>query len=194
MSEINLLLIDNYDSFTYNLQHYLLMAGAKVQVLFNDDPKLKEEACKFGGLVISPGPSRPEKAGYSMEIFRECASQLPILGVCLGMQIINQALGGKTIRAEQPVHGKAFSVHQIATSPLFDGLPRSFKAARYHSLICDRIPEELEVTAVYKNIPMAFQHSQLPVYGVQFHPESFLTSDGLKIIKNFVSIVHETLA
>lgn len=194
MSEINLLLIDNYDSFTYNLQHYLLMAGAKVQVLFNDDLKLKNEATKFDGLVISPGPSRPEKAGYAMEIFRACASQLPILGVCLGMQIINQALGGKTIRAEKPVHGKAFSVHQIAPSPLFAGLPSSFKAARYHSLICDQIPEELEVTAVYRNIPMAFQHTQWPVYGVQFHPESFLTRDGLKIIKNFVSIVHETLA
>ena len=192
------LFIDNFDSFTYNLVDDFCKRNCQAKV-YRADTDLEElkkitEKLEPDLLVISPGPSRPEKAGYSMEIFRECASQLPILGVCLGMQIINQALGGKTIRAEQPVHGKAFSVHQIATSPLFDGLPRSFKAARYHSLICDRIPEELEVTAVYKNIPMAFQHSQLPVYGVQFHPESFLTSDGLKIIKNFVSIVHETLA
>ncbi len=170
------------------------MAGANVQVLFNDDPRLKETAAKVDGLVISPGPSRPEKAGYSMAVFQEYMSHKPVLGVCLGMQIINQALGGKTIRAEQPVHGKACLVQQTATSSLFDGLPSRFNAARYHSLICDQIPKELEVTAIYKQIPMAFQHVHLPVFGVQFHPESFLTPNGLQIIKNFVSMVHGKLA
>ncbi len=191
---VEILLIDNYDSFTFNLYHYLQQSGAQVQVLPNDSAQLKSAAQAAQGLVLSPGPSSPQNSGKAMEIFLKFFNQKPVLGVCLGMQIINEALGGKTVPASQPVHGKACMVTQLRPTPIFRQLPERFKAARYHSLICSQIPPVLQVTARAGNVPMAFQHQRLPVFGVQFHPESFLTPRGLQIIKNFVQVVHENLA
>ncbi|APF19450.1 anthranilate synthase component II [Caldithrix abyssi] len=188
-----ILLIDNYDSFTYNLYHYLVRAGARAVVKLNDDPRLAEHAAEADGLVISPGPSRPENAGTTPQIVKAFYDQKPLLGVCLGMQIINEVLGGKTIRSQTPVHGQSCRVKIIHPSPLFAGLPATFQAARYHSLICSDIPPELRLTSVYKTAPMSFEHRHLPLFGVQFHPESFLTPRGLQIIENFVRMVHDRL-
>ncbi len=188
-----ILLVDNYDSFTFNLQHSLLLAGAAVQVISNDAPHLLSIARHADGLVISPGPSHPQNAGQSPQVVQNFYRQKPILGVCLGMQIINEVLGGKTTTLAQPVHGKTSKITVTQPSKIFNGLGKTFVAARYHSLVCSHLPPQLTVTAQYKKIPMAFEHQRFNVFGLQFHPESFLTPKGQLIINNFVRIVHEQL-
>jgi len=183
----SILLVDNYDSFTYNLKHALQEAGARVNVRLNDDPRLLEWNRQHDALALSPGPSRPRYSGLSLEVFRINYRQKPILGVCLGMQIINEALGGKTVRAPQAVHGKTAWIRRTGDSRILDGLPRKFRAARYHSLVCAAIPEQLRITARQDQVVMAVEHEHLPVFGVQFHPESFLTEYGQKIIQNFIA-------
>lgn len=184
-----IVLIDNYDSFTYNLQHCFTLAEAKVAVHHPDYPLLKKSIRTADGIVISPGPSHPANALHTRNIVQEFYKDKPIFGVCLGMQIINEIFGGTTKRAPLPVHGKTAQIDLDLNSPLFRGMPGQIKAARYHSLICDSIAPSLNVIAQYNNIVMALQHTKYPIYGVQFHPESFLSEYGRGIIHNFVSLV-----
>ncbi len=184
-----ILLIDNYDSFTYNLYHFLCIGGADASILRNDSPDLNGSLDKYDALVISPGPSSPINSGISRQTAEKFLEKKPILGVCLGMQIINEIYGGKTVRSEIPVHGRVSEIEIKARSALFKDMPPKFKAARYHSLICADIKNPLRITAGENNIPMAIDHSGLPVFGVQFHPESFLTEFGQEIINNFIRLI-----
>ncbi len=186
-----ILLIDNYDSFTFNLVHFLGDLGAACVVKRNDALSVEEAmALKPEAIVLSPGPCTPNEAGICVELVRAAAGKIPLLGVCLGHQAIGQAFGGKVVRAPEPVHGKTCPVYHENTD-LFAGLPSPFTATRYHSLIVKRsdLPEELVVTAfTHDGIIMGLRHSTLPVYGVQFHPESIATSHGHDILKNFLEL------
>ena len=184
-----LLLIDNYDSFTYNLKHCLQIAGANVQVVFSDDPQLRVIAQEAQAIIISPGPSKPSKSFEVKSLIKSLYTNRPVLGICLGMQIINENFGGTTGKAPFPVHGKIAEISILRESRLFNGLPDSFKSARYHSLVCKSISREFVLTASYNTVPMAIEHRSLPVYGVQFHPESFLSKYGQRILTNFVNLV-----
>jgi anthranilate synthase/aminodeoxychorismate synthase-like glutamine amidotransferase len=183
------LVIDNYDSFTYNLVHYLARAGCAVEVVRNDEATAAQVAgAGPAGVVISPGPCAPADAGISTEVVRVCADAgIPVLGICLGHQAIAASYGAAIVRAPRPVHGQT-SVISHDGSGVLAGLPRRFRAARYHSLIVAEptLPPELTVTArTGDGIPMALRHKDLPVEGVQFHPESVLTSHGQAIITAF---------
>ena len=189
---LRILMVDNYDSFTYNLVQ-LIMSNAPVEMVVkrNDEFDLKYiHNLAPDGIVISPGPKRPKDAGLSIETIKEFSLRVPILGVCLGMQCINEVFGGGTREADLPVHGKTSLVFHHNRN-LFRHLPNPIKVARYHSLIIDRIPSCLEVDAFTKNsnIPMAIHHKKRPVFGVQFHPESFLTEQGSTMIKNFLGFL-----
>jgi anthranilate synthase component 2 len=184
-----ILLIDNYDSFTYNLDHYLQQAGAVVTVRLNDACELLSLIPLCDGVVISPGPSSPAHSGLSAEAIRQSCHNKALLGVCLGMQIINEVFGGQTIRAPYPVHGKVSTIRQAGKSALFDGVPPVFNAARYHSLVCAGVKTPLQVSAWHEAIPMALEHERLPLFGLQFHPESFLTEYGRLFIDNFVRLM-----
>ncbi len=194
---MNLLLIDNYDSFTYNLLHYLGELGAQVEVVRNDAITAAEVLGrkKLGGIVISPGPGTPEESGICLELIRKNDGKIPLLGVCLGHQAIGQAYGGKVVRAPVPMHGKVSEVFHQGKG-LFDNLPIPLKATRYHSLIVERpsLPACLEVTAETlekkgePGIIMGLQHKEHPVFGVQFHPESIASEHGHELLRNFVNI------
>ena len=187
------LVIDNYDSFTYNLVQYLGELGADVRVMRNDVVTLDEVvAAKASHIVISPGPGRPEDAGVTMSVIRTLGETTPILGVCLGHQAIGAAFGGPVVRAPEPVHGKASLVYHEGRGILV-GLPSPFEAGRYHSLVVDRatLPDDLIVTAETQDgLVMAVEHRTLPRYGVQFHPESILTPFGPQIVENFLELVN----
>ena len=191
-----IILIDNYDSFTYNLVHYFGEIGNNV-VLFKNDEKKVSELISLNptGIVISPGPCNPDKAGVSLDITLKAADRkIPTLGVCLGHQSIGQAFGGKIKLANQIVHGKTDSIIHNHKG-IFRDLPSPFVATRYHSLsICKKtIPSSLEITAETKcGEIMAIQHKELPIYGVQFHPESIMSEHGHLLLKNFISIVEDT--
>jgi anthranilate synthase component 2 len=184
-------LIDNYDSFTYNLWHYLGELGAEMQVVRNDARSVDEVmAMGAEGIVISPGPCDPDRAGICLELIARCAGQLPLLGVCLGHQAIGQAFGGKVIRAPQPVHGKTSQIHHNGTG-LFSGLPTPFEATRYHSLVVERasLPSCLEVTAwTDDGLIMGFAHKDFDIHGVQFHPESIASQHGHHMLGNFLAL------
>jgi anthranilate synthase component 2 len=186
---VNLLVIDNYDSFTYNLVQYFGESGADCQVLRNDQQNLEDiDISPFDGLVISPGPCDPDQAGISLPAVKLWAGQKPLLGVCLGHQCIGQAFGGKIVRAPRLMHGKTSPVHHL-NSEIFLGMPNPFSATRYHSLVIDpdSLPTELEKTAwTDENEIMAVRHRDLPVWGVQFHPESLATDSGIMVLKNFL--------
>ncbi len=184
---MKVLLIDNYDSFTYNLAHLFGELGAEVIVLRNDAITPDEaEALEPSHLVISPGPGRPEDAGVSTDVVRRLAGRVPVLGVCLGHQVIAAAFGGEVGSAQALVHGKATNVHHDGRG-LFDGLPQDFPAGRYHSLAATSIPEILEVSATAPDGEvMAVRHRELRIDGVQFHPESVLTPTGPELAKNFL--------
>lgn len=189
-----LLMIDNYDSFTYNIVQYLAELGADVQVFRNDQISL-EEIAKLAPthIVISPGPGTPDEAGISLALIKQFAGQIPILGVCLGHQAIGQAFGGKIAHAKQIMHGKTSPIFHRDTS-VFQGLPNPFTATRYHSLVVAQknLPDCLEITAWTENADgtieeiMGIRHRRLPVEGVQFHPESILTEQGHQLLKNFL--------
>ena len=186
-----LLLIDNYDSFTYNLFQYLAELGAQVDVVRNDQISCDEvEQRGYGGLIISPGPCDPDQAGISLEAVTRFSGRIPLLGVCLGHQSIVQAFGGRIVRAPAPVHGKTSPVTHDGTE-LFNGVPSPFDAGRYHSLVADpdTLPETLRVTARIpgEDIIMAVQHVRHPTFGVQFHPESILTGHGKQMLRNFLT-------
>ncbi len=184
-----LLLIDNYDSFTYNLFQYLSELGEEVMVVRNDKTTLEEiDRIKPQGIVISPGPSTPLRAGISNDVIRYFGSRLPILGVCLGHQCIGYSYGGSIGQAERIMHGKSSLIYHNSQGVLA-GLPNFFSALRYHSLIVQRegLPDCLEVTAwTEDNTIMGLRHRQYPVEGVQFHPESFMTEAGKDLLKNFL--------
>lgn len=186
-----LLMIDNYDSFTFNIVQYFGQLGEDVQVYRNDKISLAEiEALRPERLVISPGPCSPEQAGISVSAIKHFAGKIPILGVCLGHQSIGYAFGGKVVRSASLMHGKTSPILHNEQE-LFAGLPNPFLATRYHSLIVDRptLPECLEVTAWVENGEiMGLRHKELPIWGVQFHPESILTEGGMDLLKNFLTI------
>jgi anthranilate synthase component II len=183
------LLIDNYDSFTYNLWHYLGELGAEVVVKRNDALSVAEAlALRPQGIVLSPGPSDPDRAGICLELVRRAGS-VPILGVCLGHQAIGQACGGRIVRAPVPMHGKLSAIHHDASS-VFAGLDNPFPATRYHSLIVERasLPACLRVTAWTEDgIVMGLAHRERPLHGVQFHPESIASACGHALLKNFLA-------
>jgi anthranilate synthase/aminodeoxychorismate synthase-like glutamine amidotransferase len=183
----NVLLIDNYDSFTYNLAHLFGELGAEVVVRRNDEITVDEaERLAPTHLVVSPGPGRPEDAGVSEEMVRAFAGRVPLLGVCLGHQAIVNVFGGAVGAAHQLVHGKATDVHHDGRG-IFDGLPQDFAAGRYHSLAATSIPDSLEVSATAEDGEvMAVRHRELAVDGVQFHPESVLTPSGHDLARNFL--------
>jgi anthranilate synthase/aminodeoxychorismate synthase-like glutamine amidotransferase len=186
-----LLVIDNYDSFTYNLVQYLGELGQQVRVARNNEVSVDdvERMCPEA-IVISPGPCTPNEAGISLEVISRLAGKIPILGVCLGHQAIGQAFGGKVIRAKEVVHGKTSRVFHDDKG-LFAGLPNPFEATRYHSLIVERssLPDCLEITAkTWDEEIMGLRHKSLPVEGVQFHPESFLTKVGKDLLRNFLRL------
>ena len=186
------LVIDNYDSFAYNLVQYIGSAEPDMRVIRNDACSIAEiEAMQPEAIVISPGPGRPADAGICIEVIRYFKDKVPILGVCLGHQAICEAFGGVVSYAKELMHGKTSQAELIGDSPLFAGLKGHIKVARYHSLAAekDSLPPELMITAQTADGEIvAVQHREYPVYGVQFHPESVLTPDGLKIIQNFVNI------
>ncbi|MEW6008449.1 MAG: aminodeoxychorismate/anthranilate synthase component II [Candidatus Omnitrophota bacterium] len=186
-----ILIIDNYDSFTYNLVQYLGELGAKLKVFRNDKIGLAEiKKLKPSKIVISPGPGRPEDAGISMQIIKELGKRIPILGVCLGHQCIGEVFGGKVVRAKRLMHGKTSLIYHN-NRKIFKNVSNPFSATRYHSLIVSKkgFPSCLEITAHTKQGEiMGLRHKQLPIYGVQFHPESILTDEGKKILKNFLDL------
>ncbi|CAA7615185.1 aminodeoxychorismate/anthranilate synthase component II [Magnetospirillum sp. UT-4] len=185
------LLIDNYDSFTYNLWHYLGELGAKVEVRRNDALTVAE-ALAMGpeGIVLSPGPCDPDRAGICLDLIREGAGKVPLFGVCLGEQAMGQAFGGRVVRAPEPKHGKVDDIFHDGTG-CFAGLPSPFRATRYHSLVVERatLPDCLHVSAWSADgLIMGLAHKELPVWGVQFHPESIETEHGHKLLGNFVEL------
>lgn len=186
-----ILMIDNYDSFTYNLVQYFGELGAELEVKRNDEITLSEiKKMRPARIVISPGPGRPETAGVSVDVIKELSGKIPILGVCLGHQAIGYAFGGKIIQAKELMHGKT-SLIKHDNKDLFKGLPNPFEATRYHSLVIDRksCPKCLEVTAKTSDGEiMGVRHKELPLWGVQFHPESILTKAGKGLLKNFLSL------
>jgi anthranilate synthase/aminodeoxychorismate synthase-like glutamine amidotransferase len=186
-----LLVIDNYDSFTYNLVQFLGELGAEPVVRRNDQITVEQIATGgYRGLVISPGPGEPKGAGVTLAAIRQLAGRLPILGVCLGHQAIGEAFGGRIVRAPRPIHGKASRVKHDGLG-VFAGVPQDLEVARYHSLVIEpeSCPAELEVTATTADgIIMGVRHRKFPIEGVQFHPESVLTSNGMQMLANFVRI------
>ncbi len=188
-----LLLIDNYDSFTYNLVHYLGELGAEIVVKRNDALDVQEAmALRPSGIVLSPGPCDPSQAGICLAITHAAADAgIPLFGVCLGHQTIGEAFGGKVIRHSEIVHGKMGQVKHNNTS-IFKGLPPFFQATRYHSLVVERdsLPDNLEITAELEDgTIMGLAHKTLPIHGVQFHPESIASEHGHQLLKNFLDIV-----
>ena len=186
-----ILLIDNYDSFTYNLVHYLGELGAECRVVRNDRIEvhniLKD---KPDAIVISPGPGTPEKAGICLDLIEKTSDKIPLFGVCLGMQAIGQVFGGKIVGASKLMHGKVSDIRNNGQS-VFTGLPDAFSATRYHSLVVDRdtLPDDLVVTAEGEDgTIMGLAHKSLPVHGVQFHPESIASEHGHAILKNFLNL------
>ncbi|HEX4004288.1 MAG TPA: aminodeoxychorismate/anthranilate synthase component II [Candidatus Acidoferrales bacterium] len=186
-----ILLLDNYDSFTYNLAQYLGQMGQELLIRRNDEITLDEiEARNPERIVISPGPCTPKEAGISVPLIERFAGKIPILGVCLGHQSIGAAFGGRVVRAPKVMHGKTSQIHHDGET-IFYGLPQDFQATRYHSLIVDRktLPRELEISAETSDgIIMGLRHRKLKVEGVQFHPESVLTDAGFRLLENFLSV------
>jgi anthranilate synthase/aminodeoxychorismate synthase-like glutamine amidotransferase len=182
-----ILLLDNYDSFTYILNDYLLQIGLSTEVYRNDEISIGQIECNnYEAVVLSPGPNTPAQSGVMMDLLKTCHGTKPILGVCLGHQAIGEFFGAKLVKAKQPMHGKTSWIKHNA-HPLFNCIPSSFKAMRYHSLILEpNLPVELTAIAnTAENEVMAIAHQSLPIMGLQFHPESVLTKDGIMILKNW---------
>ena len=188
-----LLLIDNYDSFTYNLVHYFGELGAKMEIYRNDALSADEAlGLRPQAIVLSPGPCDPDQAGICLELIEKNAGNIPLLGVCLGHQAIGQAYGGKVVRAPNLMHGKVSDIKHTEKG-LFAGVPTPFLATRYHSLMVERqsLPDCLEVTAETDDgIIMGLAHQEYPIHGVQFHPESIASEQGHELLKNFLTVVN----
>lgn len=184
------LVIDNYDSFTFNLVHLIGPLCDSIEVARNDALSVADiREMAPDALVLSPGPCSPNEAGICLDIVRELSGQIPIFGVCLGLQTIGQAFGGEVVRAPLPLHGKVSTIRHEAKG-LFRGINESFEATRYHSLVVDRAscPSSLAITAEADGLIMGLQHGELPVHGVQFHPESIRSQHGAEIVKNFLDL------
>jgi anthranilate synthase/aminodeoxychorismate synthase-like glutamine amidotransferase len=184
---IKICLIDNYDSFTYNVFHYFAELGCNVTVVRNDKFKINELK-KFDKIVISPGPGNPDSAGLCLEVLDQYLKKKPIFGICLGHQIITQALGGKIIKVKKLMHGKTSEI-KIFSSKIFKNMPNTITGTRYHSLVADpeKIPEFLKITAITDDgVIMGLSNEKYDIHGIQFHPESIKTTYGKKIIKNFL--------
>ena len=186
-----ILLIDNYDSFTYNLVHYLGELGADVKVVRNDQISVRDAvALNPAAIMLSPGPCDPDQAGICLELTKSAAeAEIPLIGICLGHQVIGQAFGGTVSRCHEIMHGKLGNMHHDGAG-LFAGLPSPFAATRYHSLIVekDNLPNRLRVSAWLEDgTIMGFEHADLPIYGLQFHPESIATQHGYALLKNFLA-------
>ncbi|ADC89518.1 glutamine amidotransferase of anthranilate synthase [Thermocrinis albus DSM 14484] len=192
---MKVLMIDNYDSFTYNLVNYLQILGAQVTVVRNDQIKVEDvPSFEPDAIVISPGPCTPREAGISVEVIKSYYTKYPILGVCLGHQAIGYAFGANIVRAKRLMHGKTSLIYHEGVG-ILEGLPNPFVAVRYHSLVIaeDSLPSFLKVTARSDDGEvMAIQHTDYPVFGVQFHPESVMSEAGLDLLKNFLKITEET--
>ena len=188
-----IVLIDNYDSFTYNVYQYLGMLGAKVKVIRNDAvPAAKIAKLNPDGIVISPGPGTPDNAGITLELLNTVCQKIPTLGICLGHQSIGQAFGGKVVRARRLMHGKTSEVFHKKTG-LYKGISNPVVVTRYHSLVVERksLPASLRITSETDDgIIMGLKHKRLPIEGFQFHPESYKTDDGLKMLENFLGRVY----
>ncbi len=187
-----LLVIDNYDSFTYNLVQYLGELGAAMKIFRNDEITVDEIENELNPqkILISPGPGTPDKAGITLAVLDKFADRMPILGVCLGHQAIGQHFGGKVVRGPEPVHGKPVVIRHDGKT-IFDGIADPFNAGRYHSLVVEResLPDSLEISAESPDgLIMGLRHRELPVEGVQFHPESILTEHGKKLLQNFLEL------
>ena len=184
-----LLLLDNYDSFTYNIDQLFSDIGAQVEVVRSDKISIDEiRANGYRGVIISPGPGIPQDAGISEEVIRQLGGEIPILGICLGHQAIGEVFGGRVVRAGEIVHGKASPIRHCGTG-LYQGIPEHTQVARYHSLIieCESLPDVLEVTSQLDNgTIMGVRHKTFPIEGIQFHPESILTPDGRAMMKNYL--------
>jgi anthranilate synthase component 2 len=191
---MTILLIDNYDSFTYNLFHYLGELGADVRVVRNDEISAAEAlGMKPEGIVLSPGPCTPNEAGICLEVIEQAKGTMPILGVCLGHQAIGQVYGGRIVRAPEPMHGKLSRVHHTGKS-VFRGLNNDFMATRYHSLTIDppSMPAVLDITATSEDgVIQGVMHKSHPVHGVQFHPESIASENGHALLANFLAIARD---
>jgi len=191
IKKIDILMIDNYDSFTFNLVQFLGILGENIKVRRNDKISIKEiEAMDPSKIVISPGPGRPDDAGISKELIKKFYKKIPILGVCLGHQSIGEVFGAEVINSGIVVHGKTSEIHHDRKT-IYAGVKNPFTAARYHSLILkkDTIPSFLEITAHTEDgIVMGIRHKEYPLEGIQFHPESFLTPSGMKILENFIDL------
>jgi len=185
-----LLLVDNYDSFTYNLYQAFLVLGARVEVRRNDREEIFRLAREVDGIVISPGPGGPGDAGLSKRLVEKTAGDPPLLGVCLGMQCINEVFGGRTVRAPVPVHGKTSPVFHDG-SLLYRGIPSPFTAARYHSLAVEPAPHLVVTARTAEGVPMSLGVPGRAVWGVQYHPESFLTPHGPRVLENFLAACRE---
>ena len=185
-----LLLLDNYDSFTYNVYQLLTNLGAEVEVVRNDVTTVDEiRAKKYKGIVISPGPGLPKDAGITEDVIRELGTETPILGICLGHQAIGEVFGGKIVRAKEIVHGKASPIRHLGTG-IYQGIHAGTRVARYHSLIIEResLPDVLEITSdLGDGTIMGVRHKTLPIEGIQFHPESILTHDGRAMMENYLT-------
>ena len=192
-----LLVIDNYDSFTWNLVHYLGELGADVTVLRNDEIGVSDVyALKPQAIVLSPGPCDPDRAGICLDLVKSCGREIPILGVCLGHQAIGQTYGARIVRASVPMHGKLSRIRHNGES-VFRDIPNGFKATRYHSLTIDpqSVPSILEVTATTDDgVIMGIMHREYPVHGVQFHPESIASEHGHLLLRNFLAIARSPVA
>ncbi|GJE58130.1 anthranilate synthase component II [Methylobacterium trifolii] len=186
----NVLVIDNYDSFTWNLVHLIGPLCGSIDVVRNDQVTVADIRNRGpDALVLSPGPCTPNEAGICLDAVRDLSGEIPIFGVCLGLQAIGQAFGGEVVRAPAPMHGKVSTIRHGA-SGVFRGLNDAFEATRYHSLVVDRArcPDSLSVTAEADGLIMGLEHTALPVHGVQFHPESILSQHGTQILRNFLGI------
>ena len=185
-----IILIDNYDSFTYNLYHFLGDIGAETVVHRNDKISVGQViSARPEAIVISPGPATPNEAGICLELIAQASEAIPVFGVCLGLQAIGQCFGGKVVRAPQQMHGKTSPIHHTGEG-VFAGLPQDFTATRYHSLIVERgsLPDSLEVTAEADGLIMGLRHKSRNVHGVQFHPESIASEHGHAMLRNFLSM------
>jgi anthranilate synthase component 2 len=187
------LMIDNYDSFTYNVVQYCKELGADLKVIRNDEMSIKEiKALKPEKIILSPGPATPDDAGVTLDVIREFADTTPIFGICLGHQSIAQAFGGEVVRAKNMMHGKTSHVEVIHKSPIFDAIPDQFRATRFHSLtvILEELPEQIVPTAYSKDDGeiMALQIKDKPIYGVQYHPESIMSEYGHEMLNNFLKL------
>lgn len=187
-----MIIIDNYDSFTYNLVEYFKIMGINPIIFKNDEINLKDlKKINFERIVISPGWGNPKNSGISMNILKEYQSSKKILGVCLGHQCIYNFFGGKIVKAKKPMHGKISDIYITKKDAIFKSIPERFKAVRYHSLIADNtyIPDNIEILAKTKeNEIMAIKHKLFPIWGIQFHPEAILTEYGMQILNNFINL------